>query len=489
MSGQIRSKHGCWTCRLRKKKCDEHQPLCTTCDSLSITCYGYGVKPEWMDNGERERAVANSLKEIVKITSRKRIPTKLIQNKGTLKGRVLAPAPRVSDDSSSSSPSPDSAGGDFGSISIETSALLMHFLDDVFPLQYPAYKADVLEGGRGWLLHLLLRTKPLYHAALALSSYHRLMVGFAKLSNQCRVFSTVQQEEQLRLCLEEVQGAIKDVNHFIQKKRRSATTGLVASVVQLVFFELFAGENGVWQIHLEAAIDMYRKGCTDGLSNFGLSDKSKALLYDDSPLRHCDLTDDGPAVVQEVATFRFMGATIIWLDLIASITAGTAPRLLPFHFKTFRSDSQTRLENIVGCPNWLALQIGRVSNLQYRIADATQRETHSDCAEIAKDALDIGRDIQIGLATARETSTTAPTSIVFACMAVVYLHLIVHGFQQLDLLDCVITEAMPILQTQTPSHLLSAMISPLFILGCRKDIAHSGRSVEKKKNNNETHME
>lgn len=72
MSGPLRSKQGCWTCRLRRKKCDERRDLCHTCESLSITCYGYGPKPDWMDNGEKEKAMASSIKQIVKHTSRRK---------------------------------------------------------------------------------------------------------------------------------------------------------------------------------------------------------------------------------------------------------------------------------------------------------------------------------------------------------------------------------------------------------------------------------
>lgn len=77
MNGPLRSKQGCWTCRLRKKKCDEIRPDCSICGSLSITCYGYGSKPEWMDGGERERGVAKGIKEIVKRTSRRKATTNL----------------------------------------------------------------------------------------------------------------------------------------------------------------------------------------------------------------------------------------------------------------------------------------------------------------------------------------------------------------------------------------------------------------------------
>lgn len=77
MAGPLRSKQGCWTCKLRKKKCDEKRPSCSTCESLAITCYGFGPRPDWMDNGERERAITNSLKEIVKHTSKRRFTTKV----------------------------------------------------------------------------------------------------------------------------------------------------------------------------------------------------------------------------------------------------------------------------------------------------------------------------------------------------------------------------------------------------------------------------
>jgi hypothetical protein len=83
MSAALRSKQGCWTCRLRKKKCDERPDICSTCESLTITCYGYGNKPDWMDNGEKERAMATSIKQIVKHTSRRKANGRL----GTFKAK------------------------------------------------------------------------------------------------------------------------------------------------------------------------------------------------------------------------------------------------------------------------------------------------------------------------------------------------------------------------------------------------------------------
>jgi hypothetical protein len=42
---------GCWTCRLRRKKCDEQREgdSCHTCRRLQIDCLGWGARrPDWM---------------------------------------------------------------------------------------------------------------------------------------------------------------------------------------------------------------------------------------------------------------------------------------------------------------------------------------------------------------------------------------------------------------------------------------------------------
>jgi hypothetical protein len=60
-----RSANGCWTCRLRRKKCDEKHPSCEICLSHSLVCDGYDAKPAVMDGGAQEAAYAERLKEAV----------------------------------------------------------------------------------------------------------------------------------------------------------------------------------------------------------------------------------------------------------------------------------------------------------------------------------------------------------------------------------------------------------------------------------------
>ncbi|KLT40037.1 hypothetical protein CC85DRAFT_165168 [Cutaneotrichosporon oleaginosum] len=58
-----RSKAGCLTCRLRKKRCDETRPTCAACTRLGLECIGYGQRPAWM---ARREAVADAVADIRK---------------------------------------------------------------------------------------------------------------------------------------------------------------------------------------------------------------------------------------------------------------------------------------------------------------------------------------------------------------------------------------------------------------------------------------
>jgi hypothetical protein len=115
--------------------------------------------------------------------------------------------------------------------------LLMHFFDSVFPLQFPLYRPDGFDG-RGWLLALLQRSRPLYHAALALSGYLRGMRFFGALSDGCRVAVAVTQTTHLAASLEEVRRAMGEIS---TAQGGGDVVGTFGSVVQLVFFEVRGG--------------------------------------------------------------------------------------------------------------------------------------------------------------------------------------------------------------------------------------------------------
>jgi hypothetical protein len=197
MAGEIRSTTGCWTCKLRKKKCPEEKPACAVCRSLQLECGGYGPRPSWMDGGAKEKEKLVGIRETVKeVTSRKKRAAmnskrrhRHAEGDGILVNpshtEVIQPYPSPATTSSSSPrdkpllidgpPQGLRPENTAAYIAQNESVLLMHYLDYVFPCQFRFYQPSLEDGGRGWLLSLLMQTKPLYYAACSLAAYHRQM--------------------------------------------------------------------------------------------------------------------------------------------------------------------------------------------------------------------------------------------------------------------------------------------------------------------------
>ncbi|KAM3086485.1 hypothetical protein ACMFMG_000618 [Clarireedia jacksonii] len=519
MNGLLRSKRGCWTCRLRKKKCDEVHPSCSTCNSLSITCYGYGPKPEWMDNGSKEKEMANSIKQIVKHTSRRKGRLGLSLDQSQTDGEKrnapiihIAPKPaNVSPEPNSQSerlqqksnvphtePSParsqQSTSNDatnahtpksstagpsrpLAPIASSETALLMHFLDVVFPLQYPMYKPAITQGGRGWLLSLLLKTKPLYHAALSLSAYHRGVIMLEKSRGQCGKVNISDHEKHFAICLAEFQQTIKDVRQWVTEVTVCPVNslGIMACVVQLIFFELFGVQNGSWQIHLRAATDLLSQGYQDQAANIGLLPTD--ALSDEPPV-FCEMTESEDSTI-----FIFLAGVVAWLDIVSCVSTGQSPRLLHLHPAALSPLSHVQLENTMGCYNWAMIQIGRISALHEKKMEGI-RNGHFICESFRNEVDEIRHTIQHGITeqflakvqitnsdTHAKHDPMSPQDIItrlYSLAAYVYLEVVVSGFKVVDAdsdLRAIIGEAMMILQDMSSGDIWRAIICPLYIFG------------------------
>jgi hypothetical protein len=227
---------------------------------------------------------------------------------------------------------------------------------------------------------------------------------------------------------------------------------------------------------------MYQQGHRERLGYFGLTEESKTIIFAGISLSEASGLD--PTVFEEVTIFRFLSSVVIWLDIMYSISTGKTPEILPYHFCIISSTSKTRLENVMGCQNWVMLQISRVTALHVYKTKGL-REGYFNSTEFEQTALDIRGEIDNGLCAGTTTSTvpssgyesydlapcgtkaesrTLVTSI-FIHMASIYLHLVVHGFRELDLLDAELSIVMRKLQTEITPNILPALVAPLFVIG------------------------
>lgn len=216
-------------------------------------------------------------------------------------------------------------------------------------------------------------------------------------------------------------------------------------------------------------MDMFQQGKGDDFAHLGLMKSSATILRDNLPLPEYD-----PLITQEVANFRFVGGTVLWFDIISSITSGTAPYLFHDHRIFLNADSRTKLEDIMGCRNTVMLQIGRIAMLHdlkthdesfdYRtVADDIDREIQSCLTQSALEGFNLS---QSAYPVFNMTSDPAVLmTCIFAHMATIYLHMIIHGFQRLEPLDASVSEAAKLLSTQVTRDVLPGLIAPLFITG------------------------
>jgi hypothetical protein len=220
MSSAMNVRTGCWTCRLRRKKCDGGHPGCSKCEALKITCYGYGSKPEWIDGGSKEREKAQEIRGMVKITwDSLRRPRALLarQRRQTpiepkLTERSYVPSKEGYLENRPEHEEPSLYWG--GDPEMQLS-LFDHYVNEVFPIHVPFYNPPTSdESGTFWLRSFLKNNRTLYTAALSISAYHIYLIS---ISNDGSQVYPLENEESDRLYAEAIAGLRCHVTELSQK--------------------------------------------------------------------------------------------------------------------------------------------------------------------------------------------------------------------------------------------------------------------------------
>jgi hypothetical protein len=416
VGGKVRSNNGCYTCRLRRKKCDENRPICMGCQSLEITCYFGETKPDWMDNGPKQKQMAEKIKAQVKKQATQRRDRKYLEilETGT-QGVSLSDDPALarhmdqhamsagaSDtdpnsysglDNGSTPPSSNTSGQSPPEIPWHNQLFLrqadtdkgpdldvhfvMIYLDHVFPYLFPFYRPPLLVGGRGWILETIQSNKVVHHTAISLASYFFsvAMANGAREHIECTSRMVKNLGLQLELGIHELQ---RDVQAFAMGKV-SLREGLVIlhSIVQMLIFEISSNSNESWKPHLDGAIALFMQliprpeHWADALTSF-----YRELWPPDVP------DEDRRPWSTGQAALRFFSANLFYIDVMSGISLGIAPRLqgyqgtiipgchhvdddVPNKFlpHMFHSAGPLAMEEFRGLSNWVLQMVGDVASL------------------------------------------------------------------------------------------------------------------------------
>ncbi|CAI7656601.1 unnamed protein product [Penicillium crustosum] len=561
----MKSYSGCWTCRLRRKKCDEMRPECRICSSLQITCYYGHEKPAWMDGGAGQMAKAEEVKEEVKRAAARRrrgaqsmdaLETNVApaQAEGNatpfsdtevdmlrLPSQPRDPASRMhvgGDPSSCSSPTHPSLAytwSDGGSASIshfnashnsagttpsyngldssggQASAdeeidrrFIVFYFDHFFPFLFPFYRPPLLEGGRSWVMELAVRNKAMWHTTLCLSSYF-MSVALDNTASGHEFCKTLAWERLLRqtdVTFRMLQRDLEGVTSSAAQDLIIETSRIMGSVIQLLKFEVSAGNFENCQTHLDAAIVLFTQ-----IFRAAGYDANDGNEDGESPTFHDILSQMGdPPWTMELqqrrawnsdqAAFRFFSVLLLLDDIVTSTCLEEPPRLQNYHallLSTNGSDGNASLslETFVGCESWVILQVGQIAALD-AWKKSLRKTGQLDTMELVARAVEIKQTLVENLASldvaAHAPRTPNPVDMfmlynnhalstlgdsstvvtrIWAHAALIYLSVVVSGWQPgSSTIRENVARAIELLSRLPAPALLRTVVWPFCIVGC-----------------------
>ncbi|KAL7819114.1 fungal-specific transcription factor domain-containing protein [Trichoderma gracile] len=405
-----RSKRGCWTCRIRHRKCDEGFPTCKECSNRNILCHGYGPRPSWLDNEHQVRAELSIVKETVKQNAR-------LLNKGPIRAAGRDPQLQASSFKQQQQQQHDSAVSELEQtlwapcptreLRYREAELIMLYLDYIFYIQYPYYTDNAERGGRGWLFWLLLHNRPLRQASLTLAALYQ-RTKFAR--------GTEFMEAE---CIEYHTTALSAMRHALSGHERDLALNVgeklvtfISSGCCLISFEVLQGGSLNWQTHLDALTAVVSK---IKLPPFDEADHEPSTQQD---------SDDSIALRRGMKyARRFEITKLLWFEILSTASTGVPPRM---PYRAWLGSDEILMADFVGCQNWVMRVIGDLSMIQFG----------GDCSSVEQrreTMLRLEKMLREGIERLRAGSKKpeAPVSYyisrVFAAGALVLLHFILSS--------------------------------------------------------------
>jgi hypothetical protein len=249
---------------------------------------------------------------------------------------------------------------------------LMIYLDYVFPYLFPYYRPPILAGGRGWILDVLQSNKAVYHTAVSLASsfFAIVLANGEKQHEMCLTRMVHELESQLELGLKELSKEMCLINGSRDGFDKAKGLVVMQSIIQMLFFEVATSKKDNWRLHLDAAIALF----VQILPNQQEWAETLHGLYNpkwpppEIGMRRPWSTNQ--------AALRFFTATLMYIDVLSSVTLASAPRLHQYHdviipaCEEFSKSIEPvpagplSMDEFFGLPNWIVQLLGNVAALE-----------------------------------------------------------------------------------------------------------------------------
>lgn len=489
----------CWTCRLRRKKCDGTLPVCQVCANLEISCHYSETQPEWMDGGSRQKAEAQRQKSEVKSRASQKRKEKIIRR---IQSELL-PSPNPDEFRSGASlaaatpqaperqSKAESAAENSSALWLPNSngdyeiGLAVAFMDHAFPLLFPFYQPAVLDGSRTWLLAMMMKDRTFRLQTNAITSYLLSVIPCRSetITNSCKLYALEGAQRARDLATAHFQA---DLAILITRNIHDnifETASLLINMASTLDLERVLADGDEWQVHLQAALDLLRDLLRD---DSGLQASNWPLILDQ--LSDASIPAGSDMWSVEQAAFRFSVAKLVVFDIIASSSLERPPSLLSHHQELLRVDRDLKdrnplhLADVNGCQNWAMCLLGEVVAL----GAWKKEQAHTGCgvrlnlrAEELRKRLERGLSqldqslappitLTLDTITARLSPSTSLVTKLWAYATLALLYTIVEGWQPAsDQVREKISRAADVFKELLlfPMH-LRTQAWPLFVVSC-----------------------
>ena len=375
-------------------------------------------------------------------------------------------------------------------------SLLVFYLDNFLPFMFPFYHPSVREGGRLWILDIMMSNPVMWQTALCQSSY------FFSLA-----LETADSKVAREIVLTQTKSAFKTLRQSLQSIHERGVAGnlheavrIMARILQVQHFDIAVSSFDNCHEQLNATTALLNQilnsfGNVEG-AVFGVSfDAAMAHLGSSSwilPSQRIQI----PRVEQ--TAFQFSSALVILDDIIASIALQEQPKLYKHHhFLLCGADNarpQINFEAIIGCQNFVLLLIGEIAALD-AWKQQRKRDGNLDVMKLVQRATTIKDSLAVRLARLEADAASVPeksntvmdvfvpyhgqllkthnsqrflVTRAWAHAALIYLFVVVSGWQPASADVRYHVGRILVLLTQQLSSpaLIRTMVWPFWVAGC-----------------------
>ncbi|VUC25644.1 unnamed protein product [Clonostachys rosea] len=433
-SGGSRSRNGCYTCRVRKKKCDEQHPRCGSCTIRNLQCYGFDTPPpDWMQGKQNWKEVM-ATKEAKELQSIAEAQYKARRRSGQA---VSGPKTGQLVSAGKPPPAPEPIWWDGGLCSSlpsqrsprEDARLLQIYLEFVFPVQFTFCSLSAPADHR-WLMSGLCGNSARYQGALSVSACFD-----ASLKEPQRIDGiglSVEVAQRKAVAVEGLQTLVTRFHQqrIVPKEAIRMAIQMLEVMHQLLSLEVFSMLEGTWQLHHQATMTLL--AAIQNYNTAGSYDQVDGSSHS-SPL---DVTLRDFSCPDTQRNLEFHVTCVVWIDVISSATFGSPSRdVRRFDYMPYLRSNILKTQGIMGCHSKVMASIAEITHLSdWKTAQLKSRlldteELSSRAAAILSRLLEQVQEFEsqsfVGADDLQERSRLV--TLQFAYAAQVYLHVVLSG--------------------------------------------------------------